>query len=100
MAIKEVSVEVVKQGDDLAILLPAKFYEDTGLEEGTKIKIAYTKRGHFEVKVELGEGEKAYCQICGKRWGKYTCNMCGLTACSNCFWEFGQLCGNCMKKKK
>ena len=100
MALKEVTAEVVKVGDDLAIPLPANFYEGTGLEEGSKIKIIYKSSGHFEVKLMLKEGEKQYCQICGKRMGKHTCNICGSISCSNCFWEFGQLCSNCMKKKK
>ena len=100
MAIKEVTTKVVKLGEDLAIPLPAKFYDGTGLKEGAEVKISYTKSGQFEMKLLLGEDEKRYCQICGKRRGKYTCNMCGLVACSNCFWEFGMLCSRCMKKKK
>ena len=99
MSLKEAKTEVKKVGDNLVIPLPADFCEGTELKDGCELKIVYTKRGHFEVRVtKLEEGE-IKCQICGKRKGKHICSNCGIQACSNCFWEWGNMCHNCIKNK-
>ena len=94
---KEIKTEVVKHGDGLAISLPKEFYKEVPIEEGTELTIIYQNKGNFEIRIENLIG-KIQCEICQNRPGKYTCTKCGTIACSNCFWEWGNLCNKCINR--
>ena len=98
MALKEVKTEVIKVGKNLAIPLPVGFCDGTALKEGSELKIVYTKLGNFEIHMTDRSAGNLSCYICGRRTGKHTCSQCGGITCSNCFWEMGDLCKNCINK--
>ena len=98
MALNEIKTEVIKLGNNFAIPLPIAFCEGVNLQEGTALRVI-SKQGKLEIQITDVEDKVKTCQICDSRPGKYTCSICGTFACSNCFWEFGQLCNNCTKRK-
>jgi len=92
MALKEIKTEVIELKEYLAIPLPLGFCEGTALKKGSELKITYTKRGNFEVRISKPTTGHTLCQICNKRSAKSTCKQCGSIVCSSCFWEGGNLC--------
>ncbi len=100
MALKEVKTEVIKIGDDFAIPLPTTFCEGTTLKEGSEVKVVYTKKGDLEIHITPQNNGETKCQICNQRTAKYMCMQCYTIACSNCFWEYGNLCNKCINKTK
>jgi hypothetical protein len=100
MSNKELYTKIVKMGDGLVVPLTDEFVDGTLIAEGVEVSITQKKPNTFQIVLEnLGE-MKVSCQICGQNNGKYTCTMCGMVACPNCFWELGGLCRKCMKKQK
>jgi hypothetical protein len=98
MSLKESKSKIVKHGDDLAILLPKSLVEGTLVQEGQEVTVSRETHNKFKAIIEDLVKDKIACQICSKGQGKYTCSICGIVACSHCFWEFGNLCKNCTKK--
>ncbi len=95
----EIETEVIRLGNDYCIPLPLSFIEGTTLQEGTVLKIKFNERGNIEVGVNKAPTQAdAACQICGKGTARYECSHCHTVACSNCFWEWGGLCNQCVKK--
>lgn len=98
MTKKEIKTEVVELGENLAIPLPKEFCTGTLLVEGAKLTAKYVRGGVLQIQVEGLDKSEIKCQVCNKGIGKYTCSSCGSLACSNCFWELGNMCNNCIKR--